>query len=211
MRFPVVLFDLDGTVIDSGSIILASFRHATRSVLRREIPDAQLLAAVGGSTLRDQMSALDDERADELVEAYREHNGPLHRELQACDGMLATLEQLRGEGRRLGIVTAKRHATVELAFEALPLRPLFDVVVGAEDTGRHKPDPEPLLLALELLGAEPHEAAYVGDSPFDVAAARAAGVFAVAATWGAIHPAERLALVRPDVLVTTPKELLGVL
>ena len=71
MRFPVVLFDFDGTVVDSGSMILASFRHATRAVLDREIPDEQLLAAVGGSTLHAQMRALDADRVEELVHIYR--------------------------------------------------------------------------------------------------------------------------------------------
>ena len=67
MRFPVVLFDLDGTLIDSGAIILASMRHATRTVLEREIPDEELMAAVGGAGLVEQMRLLDEERVDELV------------------------------------------------------------------------------------------------------------------------------------------------
>ena len=78
MRYPVVLFDLDGTVIDSGSIILASMRHAAQTVLGREIPDAQLVAAVGGPGLVEQMRILDEDRVDELVECYRAHNEPLH-------------------------------------------------------------------------------------------------------------------------------------
>ena len=211
MRFRCVLFDLDGTLIDSGAMILASFRHATRTVLRREISDEQLLAAVGGSHLREQMRLFDEERADDLVAVYRAHNEPLHRDLQACDGVLDVLGKLKDEGRRLGIVTAKRHATVELAFAVLPLRDSFDVVVAAEDTERHKPDPAPLRLALERLGAPAAEAAYVGDSPFDVGAAKAAGVFAVAVTWGGIHSAERLRAEAPDALVRRPGELLDVL
>ena len=87
MRFPVVLFDLDGTLIDSGSIILASFRHATRSVLGREFPDRELVASAPGSTLEVQMSAFDPDRVDELVAAYRAHNTPLHDELECCLGM----------------------------------------------------------------------------------------------------------------------------
>ena len=85
------------------------------------------------------------------------------------------------------------------------------VTVGAEDTTRHKPSPEPLLFALERLGAEPSAAAYVGDSPFDVAAAKAAGCFAIAVTWGGIHDEARLAAEEPDAIVHDPEELLGVL
>src|SRR5919204_887601 len=121
MRFPVVLFDFDGTIVDSGSMILASFRHATRAVLEREIPDEQLLAAVGGATLHAQMRALDADRVEELVHSYREHNEPLHAGLECCPGMVDILERLHGEGRRLGIVTAKHRRTVELAFARLPV------------------------------------------------------------------------------------------
>jgi pyrophosphatase PpaX len=210
MRFPVVLLDFDGTVVDSGAMIVASFQHATRTVLERELSDAELLAAVG-TPLTEQMRVIDEERAEDLVETYRAHNEPLHEALEPCTGMLEALQQLKDEGRRLGIVTAKRRSTVELAFAVLPLRDFFDVVVAAEDATRYKPDPEPLLLALDRLGALPDEAAYIGDSPFDVAAAKAAGVFAVAVTWGGIHSEESLCEERPDAIVSTPQELVDVL
>ena len=209
VRYPIVLFDLDGTLIDSGSIILASFRHATRTVLRREIPDAELAALVGGSNIRDQMSALDPEQADELVRVYREHNEPLHDELEAFEGIEQILAELHAQGRRLGIVTAKRRVTVDLAFAVLPLERYFAAVVTSDATERHKPHPEPVLAALEQLGAEPAEAAFVGDSPFDVGAGKAAGVFTIAVAWGNIHPVERLA--EADVVVETPSQLLDVL
>ena len=83
----------------------------------------------------------------------------------------------------------------------------MDVVIGAEDTERHKPDPEPLLEALRRLGATPSEAAYVGDSPFDIRAAKDGGLFAIAVGWGGIHPDERLAAEEPDGFVHTAEEL----
>jgi pyrophosphatase PpaX len=211
MRFPVVLFDLDGTVIDSGAIILASMRHAAREVLGAEVPDEELMAAVGGPGLEAQMHALAPERVDELVRVYRAHNEPLHEGLACCDGMEDVLLQLRNEGRRLGIVTAKRRATVELAFAQVPIGHLFETVVGGDETDRHKPDPAPLLLALERLGAPAGAAAYVGDAPFDVEAAKAAGVFSVAVTWGGIHARERLEAEQPDALVDSPRDLYAVL
>jgi pyrophosphatase PpaX len=209
MRFPVVLFDLDGTVIDSGAIILASMRHAAWEVLGAEVPDEELMAAVGGPGLEAQMRALAPDRVDELVTVYRAHNEPLHDELACCAGMEEVLVRLKDEGRRLGIVTAKRRKTVELAFARLPIEHLFETVVGGDETEHHKPHPEPLLLALERLGARPEEAAYVGDAPFDVKAANAAGVYAVAVSWGGIHARERLEAEAPDALVDTPEALLG--
>ena len=71
MRFPTVLFDFDGTIVDSGAMILASFRHATKTVLAREIPDWELAAAVGGSTIFEQMRAFDPNRVDERGDTYR--------------------------------------------------------------------------------------------------------------------------------------------
>jgi len=212
VRFRIVLFDLDGTLIDSGPIILASMQHAVRTVLRREIPPAELQMSIGGQGIVAQMNAIDADHADQLLEAYKEHNDGLHETLEAFDDLLALLPGLRAEGRKLGIVTAKRHRTVALALDRFPaLAKAFDVVVGFEDTERHKPEPDPVLLAIERLGAAPEEAVYVGDSPFDIGAAKAAGVFAVAVGWGGIHPDERLLAEEPDAFVRTPEELLDVI
>ena len=174
MRFPVVLFDLDGTVVDSGGIILASMRHATREVLGRDYADEDLMQAVGGPGLEAQMHAFAPDRVEELVHVYRAHNEPLHEDLRCCEGM-------------------------------------DDVLVRLKDGGRHKPDPEPLLLTAERMHAVPSESAYVGDSPFDVRAAKAAGMFAVAVTWGRIHDRERLEREEPDAIVERAEELLGIL
>jgi pyrophosphatase PpaX len=211
MRFETVLFDLDGTVVDSGAIILASMRHATREVLGCEYSDEELMQTVGGPGLEAQMHALAPDQVDRLVDVYRAHNEPLHDELEACAGMEDVLVQLHEEGRRLGVVTAKRRSTVELAFANVPLGHLFEAIVGGDETERHKPDPEPLLLGAERLGADPTSTAYVGDSPFDVRAAKAAGMFAVAVTWGRIHDSARLEAEQPDAIVDRAEELLGVL
>ncbi len=212
VRYGTVLFDLDGTLVDSGAMILASFQHATRTVLSREIPEHELLSAVGGPGLREQMEAIDPARVEELIDVYSAHNAGLHDELQPCAGILDALERLSTEGRRLAVVTAKRRTTLALAFEVLPeLRRFFDVTVGAEDTTRHKPNPEPLLLALQRLGASADDAVYVGDSPFDIQAAKAAQVGSVAVTWGRIHSRARLEREEPDAVVDTVEELLGAL
>ncbi|HZC30649.1 MAG TPA: HAD-IA family hydrolase [Gaiellaceae bacterium] len=208
MRFPVVLFDLDGTVVDSGSIILASMRHATREVLGRDFGDEELMQAVGGPGLEAQFRTLAPEHVDELVRVYRAHNEPLHEELECCPGMDDVLVRLKEEGRRLGVVTAKRRSTVELAFDRVPVGHLFEAIVGGDETEKHKPDPEPLLLAADRMQATPGETAYVGDSPFDVLAAKAAGMHAVAVTWGGIHDRAKLEEAEPDAIVDSAEELL---
>jgi pyrophosphatase PpaX len=210
VRFPVVLFDFDGTIVDSAAIISASFmqvaQEAELALTREQLPDIYRLGA-----LEAQMAFLDEARADDLAARYRVINAALHADLVAFPGMLALLETLRAEGRTLGLVTSKLRKTVDLAFETLPLAQLFDVVVGSGDTTLHKPAAEPILHALERLGAAPADTAYVGDAPMDVEAARAAGVHAVAVTWGGLFPAEQTLAARPDAVAHTPEELLALL
>ena len=207
MRFPVVLFDFDGTVVDSGGIILASMRHATESVLARSYSEEELMANVGGPGLEAQMEAFAPDRVEELVRVYRAHNEPLHQELETFPGIESALGTLRGEGRLLGLVTAKRRSTVDLAFARLPIAHFFDTVVGGDETELHKPHPAPLLLALERLEASAGQAAYIGDSPYDMQAARARGLRAIGVTWGRIH--DRAALGDADAVVDTAEELLA--
>src|SRR5262249_61103027 len=116
---------------------------------------------------------------------------PLDDELEAFWEVIEGLPRLRAGGRRLGIVTAKRRHTVQLAFSRLPeLEANFEVVITSDDTERHKPSPDPILAAVGRLGVTPADSAYVGDSPFDIRAAKAAGVYAVAVAWGGIHADE---------------------
>ena len=210
MRFSVVLFDLDGTLVDSADVILASFHYATEQVMGCRFPDEIILAHVGGGNLEQQMARLAPPgQVDELVRVYRLHNNALYASLSCFVGIVDALARLKREGRRLGVVSAKPRATIELALAGAAVDSYFDVVVGSDETEKYKPDPEPLLLGLDRLGAAVADAAYVGDSPFDMQAARAAGLYAVGVTWGQIHG--RRALVDADVIVETVDELLSAL
>jgi pyrophosphatase PpaX len=152
------------------------------------------------------MHALDPARVEELVRVYRVHNEPLHDTIAIFEAIDVVLDDLRARGHRLGIVTAKRRATVDLAFDRIPIEHLFETVVGGDETTEHKPHPAPLLLALERLGASPADAAYVGDSPFDMQAAKAAGLRAIGVSWGGIHEADKLT--DADVVIHHARELL---
>lgn len=206
--FDPILLDLDGTVIDSVALIRESHRHAVRTVLGEEWSDERLVANVGRPLL-EQMAVFAPDRADELYRVYRVWNHAHTADLLlAYEGIEEVLLGLRAAGRRLGIVTSKSHDAVDLAWGVLPsLRDLFDVVIAAEDSERHKPDPAPILEALARLGEDPESACYVGDAPFDLQAGRAAGVTTIAVPWG-FFPRSALAAEGPDALAETPDELM---
>jgi pyrophosphatase PpaX len=204
---PTWLFDFDGTLVDSVALILDSFRHATATVLG-SVPDQSVLMAGVGTPLREQMRSFDEDRADELVSVYREHNALRHADLlRPYPGVDAMLAGLRGRGCVIGIVTSKMRDAVELGLQYVPLGE-FDVIVTCDDTELHKPDAAPVLHALALLRAPAEGAVYVGDAPYDVRAGRAAGVATAAAMWGDTFPAAVLRAERPDRELAEPEEAL---
>ena len=208
-----VLFDFDGTLVDTTEMIHQSMRHATSSVLGREdIPRETLLANVG-QPLPRQMELIDTENADLLLEAYRAHHEQHHDALiREFPGVEEGLARLRSAEIKVGVVTSKRRLSVEMALEIFPdLRNAVDRFVTLEDTTEHKPHPEPLSRALELLGGIPKgRAAYVGDSPFDVEAAKSAHLTSVAVSWGAFSEGT-LQAAEPDYLVPDIQSAVDVL
>jgi pyrophosphatase PpaX len=196
------LFDFDGTLVDTTDLIYQSMRHAAGEVLGREISREVLMANVG-QPLPRQMELLSAEHAEALLDSYRLHNEENHDALiKEFPGVEESLARLCSAGVRVAVVTSKRRFSVDMALKTFPgLGEVVDQWVMMEDTTEHKPRPEPLLKGLELLGKIPkEEAAYVGDSPFDVAAAKAAGVRSVAVSWGAFSE-DALRAAEPDHLV----------
>lgn len=201
-----VVFDLDGTIVDSVELIIVSFQHAMREVLGQEVSREEAILHVG-RPLREQMMMFSPEHADELVTSYRDFNHREHdRMLTLYDGIVQLLEDLRSAGVKIGLVTSKSRYTTQMAFDLTGIQHLFDATICADESPRNKPSPDPILACLKDLGVAPEDATYVGDSPADVQAARAAGVYAIAVTWG-VFAAETLAAEKPDRLVHTIPEL----
>lgn len=205
-RVEAVLFDLDGTLIDTVELILTSFRHATRVVLGESLPDEVMMAGVG-IPLRKQMAEFSAEHADELLRVYREHNAVHHDGMvKEYPGTEAVLTELHGRGIPMGVVTSKGTPMTVRGLRLFDLERFFGVVVTADDVPLHKPDPYPLRHAAELLGVDIERCAYVGDSPHDMEAAKAAGAVSIAALWGAFAAEEVLAP-GPDLSMDSLAEL----
>lgn len=205
-RWPVVLFDLDGTLINTIDVIVASYTHTWRTVSAREVTRAEILPWIG-RTLEDVFAEEDPEHAEELERVYMDHNyAHLDSMVTRYDGIEELMYDLVAAGVRTGVVTSKRRRTALPAMKLAGLPAETVLACAMDDTDRHKPDPTPLLKGLEVLGAQPAGSLYVGDAIHDLKAAHAAGMEGIGVTWGAGQPDEMHA--QPSVaVVATVDEL----
>lgn len=194
----LVVFDLDGTLIDSIELILDSARHAFQGRAGHIPSDAEWLTGVGiPLATMFRRYATDDAEVDALIAKYREYQLANHDRLVKCyDQVVETVDFIRAAGHPVAIVTSKTGWLARRGLDHVGLGPHFDTIVGCDICQRHKPDPEPVLIALDKLGYLPTEAAFVGDSVHDVEAGNAAGVTTIAALWGPFAR-EDLAASRP--------------
>lgn len=201
-----VLFDFDGTLADTVPLIVESYRH-TLADLEAPLDEPEIRSWIG-RTLVEVLEERHPGRGAELVTRYREHNLAHHDTLiRTVPGAGELLEELAEHGIRVAVVSSKGRETVRRGMRVTGL-PDVEHVVGMEDTPVHKPDPAPLLEGARRLGAAPADCVYVGDAVVDVLAARAAGMAAVAVTWGA---GTREALDRADHVVDDAAALGAVL
>ena len=180
-----VLFDLDGTLIDTIDLLLECARHTFEG--RTPAPtDEEWIAGIG-TPLRKQFAAYttSDEEVEALAQRYRAYQREHHDRLtSAFPGVLETLDELERRGHPMGIVTSKSNEMMDRGLEWVGIMRHMRTRVGMDNAKRHKPDPHPVEVALEDLGYSPDEALFLGDSPHDIASGNAAGVITVAALWG---------------------------
>ncbi len=210
--FDAVLFDLDGTLIDSVPLILDSFRHAF-STCGFPVPDeAHLLRGVG-TPLSSHFSRYSDDAAvvERLIASYRGHNLAHHdTRIRAFPGIAAMLQDVLRTGARTAIVTSKNRQTTERGLRVSGLDGLFEAIVPSDEVTRPKPHPEPVERALALLGVAAPRTVFVGDSLHDLHCGRAAGVRTAAALWGPFTRQD-LEPGQPDHWVESPADLCRVL
>ncbi|MCC7517691.1 MAG: phosphoglycolate phosphatase [Verrucomicrobiae bacterium] len=211
-RFAAVLFDLDGTLVDSFADIAASANHALAALGRTPHPAATIKGWVGEGIqvlMQRALDARDPELIARAVAAWRPHyEAHCLDQTRPYEGIVPMLERLRGAGLPLGVVSNKLERLTRLALEGLALASFFDVVVGGDTTSARKPDPTPLRFAAEKLGLSRGRLLFAGDTANDLDAARAAGWTSCAVLWGQCDEAA-LRLHCPDHIVAHPREIVA--
>lgn len=205
-----VLYDFDGTLADSTELIMRCYRHTMATHLGECPPDEAWLAGFG-TPLETQIArfARDAQEYDAMLTSYRAHQDEHHDTLlRPFPGAVETVAELARRGVGLAVVTSKLRRGTRRGMDLCGLTELVDVVITPEDVENAKPHPESVHLALSRLGVAPHEALFVGDSPHDMVAGRAAGTRTAAALWGPFPRATLLAE-RPDVLLERQQDVLA--
>ena len=207
-----VLFDLDGTLIDSVRLILDSYHHTLAVHGLAPMDDAHWLAGLG-TPLRVQFRpwSEDAERLEAMIATYRDYNLTHHDAMvKPYPGAVEMVRAIRAAGYRTGLVTSKNRPGALRGLRLVGLEDAMELIIGPDDVKNPKPHPEPILTALEVLGEPATGALYVGDSVHDMESGRAAGVQTAAVLWGPFDR-EDLAATRPDHWLEQPGDLLELL
>ena len=184
--YKAILFDNDGTLVNTEKVVLEAFHYATFEVLGTTPPDEEMLSMVGMS-IDAQMTRFTDDPAKqkELAHLYRAKTEEVHDKLAVLyPDVPQTLAELKSRGFKMMVVTSKAHEVAMHGLKHFGIDQYFEGVIAGEDSKKHKPDPEPLLIAAKRLGLPVDECVYVGDSPFDMEAAMKASMTRVEALWG---------------------------
>lgn len=209
MIYKAVLFDLDGTVLDTSDLIINSFQYTMQRHCKKELSPLEVYTFFG-KTLRSAMEHFGPDQVDELIQTYREYSLAHHDQMiTVFNNVTETIHSLHQAGIRLAIVTSKTKKPALRGLKLFDLDVYFSVIIGADQCQNHKPHPEPVQQALFQLQVEAEECLMVGDSPFDLISARQAGVKTVAVRWTRISW-ETILRENPDYILQDMNELLAI-
>lgn len=187
MKYDVVVFDVDGTLINTEETILFSLQHMLLRMTGHLYPFEKLYFALG-ITGAEALRWLELPEPDKAMEMWLAYMGRYEYLQKPFDGIDEIVQWLNAAGVRLGIVTSRTKPEFQKSTAQYNFIKYFDTVVNADDTVKHKPEPEPMLCLLEKMAAEPSKVLYIGDSVYDMECARKAGVDGALALWGAHFP-----------------------
>ena len=204
----IILFDLDGTLIDSVRLILDSYHHTLRAHGLPARTDEDWLRGLGTPlTVQFADCGPDPETLKALIATYRSYNLEHHdRMVTVYPGVVDAVQAIRSAGVRTGLVTSKNRSGALRGLGVAGLETMMDVLVCADEVTNPKPHPEPVEKAVKMLGGIAQETIYVGDSIHDMQSGRAAGVLTAAALWGPFGRSH-LDEASPDFWLDTPSDL----
>ena len=206
-RVKAIIFDLDGTLADTFPLIVSAWNAAITPHTGKTYSDEEVISRFGIPDPQMIRRELAGAAGDQAVEVYHAHYQERHGEVvKPFEGVTEMLEELRRRRVPLGLMTGKGQRSAKITLESLGWSELFAAVVTGEDVERQKPDPDGPLAAAQMLKVEPASCAFVGDSPADIGAGKAAGMVAVAAGW---HPVylDEIRRMEPQVWASTPADV----
>ena len=212
-KIKAVLFDFDGTLMDTNRIVLESWYHVYDTLGVPRDPDEKIVRTFGES-LQDSLAAyFPGHDPEELLKVYRSYQQHHFRDLvHPFEGMPELIHELKDRGYKLAIVTSRLWQTLKNNCYDFRDEAYFDVIVDQNDTKAHKPDPEPCLIALRKLGVAADEAVMIGDAKYDTLCAKNAGVTSVLVAWSLACPPEKaVGDAKPDFIIEKPSDLLEIL
>ncbi|ALC82427.1 MULTISPECIES: pyrophosphatase PpaX [Bacillus] len=209
MKVNTILFDLDGTLINTNELIIASFLHTLEHYFPGKYKREQVLPFIGPS-LHTTFTGLKPGHEEDMIKMYREFNHKMHDELVTeYETVYETLEQLKQSGFKLGIVTTKLKNTVTMGLKVTGLERFFEAIVTLDDVENEKPHPEPVLKALKQLNSKPGEAIMVGDNYHDIESGKSAGTKTAGVAWS-IKGKDYLAKYKPDYMLDKMSDLIAI-
>ena len=208
-QITTILFDLDGTLIDTNELIIASFLHTLNHYYPEKYTKEDVLPFMG-PTLKETFSSIDLERVDEETERYRSYNLKNHDLLvKEFEGVYETVKTLKEKGYKLAIVSTKMSGTIRKGLKLTNLDSFFDIVVAVDDVQNAKPHPEPIEKALKLLESTSQETIMVGDNYHDILGAKNAGTLSAGVAWSAKGRAY-IEEYEPDFILDNMRDLLKI-
>lgn len=212
-KITTILFDYDGTIMNTNDVVIQSWQHTFRTVEGKERPIEFITRTFGEPLYTTMARALPQITVDEGVKIYRSFLREHYTDMIApFPGMVDLVRRLKEKGYRTGLVTSRVGDTTVQGLEQFDLHHHLDCLVTHEDTDKHKPDPEPVLIALRKLSSTPSESIMLGDSMFDILCAKNAGVQSVLVGWQmAVSEEEIKGPDRPDFLIERPEDLFAIL
>lgn len=212
-KINTVLFDFDGTIMDTNDVIMQSWQHTFRTVEGKERPEEGIIETFGEPLFITMEKLLPQIPVEEGVSIYREYHYSNFTDLiDVFPGIIDLLKELKSRGYKVGLVTSRLRQTTDIGLQKYEMEQYFDAIVTCDDTDKHKPDPEPIYIALDRLDSKAEESIMIGDSMFDILCAKNAGVKAGLVSWAlAFSEEDKIGVNAPDYIIEKAEDLLNIL